>query len=822
METPLPAPHIRNLLERSGTCLALVAAESGAAEWPCPVLRLDEATPAAQSDPELPTVAPNDLAYVIYTSGSTGAPKGVAMAHGAVANTLHDIGEKFALTPADRVLGVSSLGFDLSVWDVFGVLGAGGALVLPAPESVRDPAYLAALAAREGVTVWNSTPSFLKLLLEAPGAALPESLRLIMLSGDWIPIALARRLRMALPAVRLVSLGGATEAAIWSIWYPIDRIDAAWRSIPYGRPLANQRVHVLDEAWRTCAAGEAGQLHIGGSGLAEGYWRDPERTEASFCRHPETGERLYRTGDFGRRLPDGSIEFLGRRDDQVKIGGHRVELAEVEHGMLAVPGVAEAVALATEDAGSNLRLVAAYRTDTDVTETALRSALAARMPHYLVPAILLKLPHLPLTPNGKVDRRAIAGHAAGRLGGPPASPSPAGPVAAADPATAVATVLQAPGVLQDATARAAFTAARHGARRDLAPLPALPLRATPLPDDAIRRHSTRQFLPVPVTAVQLEALLAPLRAASQTGRRRYASAGSTYAVQTYLIVAGEGGEVANGLYYYDPAAHRLHHCGDCPVSPASLHIPANRRMAGSASVTVLLVGDLAAIRPLYGDLAADLMRIEAGAMAQLLADEAAGLDFGLCAIGWLDLAPLAGALRLTADHKLLHALVGGEPASAAPAMKPAEPAPPEAAPSPASDLVALVRGAWEEVLACADFADTSSFFEVGGNSFLAVALQVRLAALVSPAPSVTDLFRYPTVQALATHLAAQAAPAAPPDIPVPRPADAGDAGPAAPDPRDATPAGWRPGSFHRRRSAVIHGGLANHRCGLPIRPTPSR
>jgi hypothetical protein len=205
-------------------------------------------------------------------------------------------------------------------------------------------------------------------------------------------------------------------------------------------------------------------------------------------------------------------------------------------------------------------------------------------------------------------------------------------------------------------------------------------------------------------------------------------------------------------------------------------------MAGSASVTVLLVGDLAAIRPLYGDLAADLVRIEAGAMAQLLADAAAGLDFGLCAIGWLDLAPLAGALRLTADHMLLHALVGGEPASTAPAMKLAEPAPAEPAPSPEADLVALVRGAWEEVLACADFADTSSFFEVGGNSFLAVALQVRLAALVSPAPSVTDLFRYPTVQALAAHLAAQAAPAAPPDIPVPRPADVDDAGVAAPDP----------------------------------------
>jgi amino acid adenylation domain-containing protein len=761
MELPLPAQRIRDLLERAGACLAIVAEPIDTAGWPCPPLHFDLGQTAGPTVAAPATVAPGDLAYVIFTSGSTGSPKGVAMSHGAVANTLHDIGARFELTPSDRVLGLSSLGFDLSVWDVFGVLGAGGALILPAPDSVRDPAYLAALAARERVTLWNSTPLFLKLVFEATGAALPETLRLVMLSGDWIPLALARQVRAELPAARLISLGGATEAAIWSIWHPVDQIDDAWRSIPYGRPLANQRFHVLDDEWRPCPAGEVGQLHIGGSGLADGYWRDPERSAASFCRHPETGERLYRTGDYGRRLPDGTIEFLGRRDQQVKIGGHRVELAEVEQGLLSHPGVAEAVALAVEDAGSNLRLVAAYSADAEITATALRTALAARLPHYLVPTLMMHMPRMPLTQNGKVDRRAIGERAAGRLGGSP-SPNPCSvspqSIAAADPAAVLATVLQDPGILLAPDARDAFVAAGHGARRDLHAMPCMRLADIPVCEGAALRCSTRAFLPAPVTARQIAALLTPLRA-SATGKRRYGSAGSSYAVQTYLIVHRRDGDVAPGLWYFEPATQRIIHFGECPVSTDSLHIPANRRVAAAAAITILLVGDLAAIRPLYGDHAADMLRIEAGAMAQLLSDEAARLSFGLCAIGWLDLAPLAGSLRLTSDHVLLHALVGGQPAIAA-AMTVSEPAPASSVPPmPGLDSSALVRAAWERVLGHAEFSDTASFFEVGGNSFLAVALQARLAELLEQAPSVTELFRYPTVQALAGRIARRPLPA---------------------------------------------------------------
>ncbi len=150
---------------------------------------------------------------------------------------------------------------------------------------------------------------------------------------------------------RLVSLGGATEAAIWSIWHPVDRVEDGWRSVPYGRAMANQRIYVLDEAQRPCPIGEVGQLHIGGMGLAAGYWQDEAATAASFIRHPDTGERLYRTGDYGRVLADGGIEFLGRRDAQVKIGGYRIELAEVEAGLQAVPEILEAVAFPVTDFG---------------------------------------------------------------------------------------------------------------------------------------------------------------------------------------------------------------------------------------------------------------------------------------------------------------------------------------------------------------------------------------------------------------------------------------------------------------------------------------
>ncbi|WP_131787849.1 non-ribosomal peptide synthetase [Protofrankia symbiont of Coriaria ruscifolia] len=334
--------------------------------------------------------APDDLAYIIYTSGSTGAPKGVMISHRAALNTIIDINRRFQVTADDAVLGLASLGFDLSVYDVFGPLRVGARLVLPDGARRGDPSHWAGLISAHAVTVWNSVPAQMQMLVEflrsasggpaaaggasggAPsGGAAPDvtTLRLAMLSGDWIPVTLPDEARTSMPGLRLVSLGGATEGAIWSIVHPIDQVDTARPSIPYGTPLSNQSFAVFDGALRDRPDWVPGELHIGGAGVALGYHGDPERTAARFIRHPATGDRLYRTGDLGRYLPDGTIEFLGREDDQVKIRGFRIELAEVEAAVLTHPAVAAGAVLVDDEHPLGRRLAAfvepARRTEDD-------------------------------------------------------------------------------------------------------------------------------------------------------------------------------------------------------------------------------------------------------------------------------------------------------------------------------------------------------------------------------------------------------------------------------------------------------------------------
>ncbi|HEX6861754.1 MAG TPA: non-ribosomal peptide synthetase, partial [Thermoanaerobaculia bacterium] len=305
-----------------------------------------------------------------------------------------------------------SLSFDLSVWDLFGILGAGGRVVMPDPGASRDPAHWHERIEREGVTVWSSAPALMELYadyLESHGSAMPASLRLVMLSGDWIPVSLPERLRR-LSRAELISLGGATEASIWSVVFPVGEVDPAWRSIPYGRPMANQTLHVLDSRLDPAPDWVPGQLWLGGTGLALGYWKDEARTRASFVIHPKTGERLYRTGDLGRWLPDGNVELLGREDLQLKIQGYRVEPGEIEAALVRHPAVREAVVTAVGEARGHKRLAAyvVLRHPPDAAEPSeLRAWLEARLPDYMVPHLYVPVAALPLTANGKVDRRAL-------------------------------------------------------------------------------------------------------------------------------------------------------------------------------------------------------------------------------------------------------------------------------------------------------------------------------------------------------------------------------------------------------------------------------
>ncbi|TDT42709.1 dihydroaeruginoic acid synthetase [Streptomyces sp. BK208] len=341
-----PAERRARILELSGARIVLDGTGSPAPDGsPARVLPLAEAVRALPLASPV-DVGPDDPAYVIFTSGSTGAPKGVEISHRAAVNTVEDVRERFGIGPADRVLAVSALDFDLSVWDIFGMLGAGGALVLVAEEDRRDAHRWLALCARHGVTVWNSVPALLDMLLTAADRGpLPGSLRLALLSGDWIGLDLPGRLaRAGGGRCRLVGLGGATEAAVWSNYHEVGEIPPHWRSIPYGTPLGNQKFRVVDARGRDCPDWVPGELWIGGTGVARGYRGDPGLTAERFP--VLAGERWYRTGDLGRYWPDGVLEFLGRLDHQVKINGFRVEPGEVEAALRGHPAVAHAVAAA--------------------------------------------------------------------------------------------------------------------------------------------------------------------------------------------------------------------------------------------------------------------------------------------------------------------------------------------------------------------------------------------------------------------------------------------------------------------------------------------
>ncbi|MFE3761197.1 amino acid adenylation domain-containing protein [Streptomyces sp. NPDC059104] len=313
-----------------------------------PVLSLAEAFRAEPLDAPV-EVSVEETAYVIFTSGSTGTPKGVEVAHRAAVNTVEHIDERYRVGPEDRVLAVSALDFDLSVWDVFGPLAEGGALVLVEEADRRDAHRWLALCERHAVTVWNSVPALMDMLLTAAdGAALPGTLRLALLSGDWIGLDLPGRLDRATDGrCRLVALGGATEAAIWSNAHEVGGVPAHWRSIPYGRPLANQRFRVVDPHGRDCPDWVPGELWIGGTGVAQGYRGDPELTRERFPRASDG--RWYRTGDQGRYWPDGTLEFLGRIDHQVKINGFRVELGEIESVLQAHPALSHVLAAVVGD-----------------------------------------------------------------------------------------------------------------------------------------------------------------------------------------------------------------------------------------------------------------------------------------------------------------------------------------------------------------------------------------------------------------------------------------------------------------------------------------
>jgi len=384
---------------------------------PLPLLSLDEQWDRINEQPRTRpaiVVPPDALAYVIYTSGSSGQPKGVMVNHRGRVNNIEDYCRRFSMHSGDRILCVSSLSFDISVCNLFCMLNVGGCLIFPDPAREKDPQHWLELMAREHVSLWHSAPSLMDALLSAASETpyARDVLRVAVLDGDWIPLDQPQRTCAAFPKVEFVSAGGATELSIDSMMYVVAEVDPKWRSIPYGRPMANQIALILDSNLELVPAGVPGELYLGGTGVGAGYHYRPTLTAERFIPHPwpnHSGERLYRTGDLARYGTDGLIELLGRVDFQVKIRGVRIELGEVEAALVRLPSIAQCVVTARKDQLAQLRLVA-YVVAPDgavVDGKALRDTLSEMLPAHMIPAVIVQLPSLPLTPNGKLDRTAL-------------------------------------------------------------------------------------------------------------------------------------------------------------------------------------------------------------------------------------------------------------------------------------------------------------------------------------------------------------------------------------------------------------------------------
>ncbi|GGF69385.1 hypothetical protein GCM10010912_13110 [Paenibacillus albidus] len=600
VDASLPKARIAELLRLGQVANAVVEPHLDHTDWPqlVPIVLTEQCTPDGTYGAEDPEAA-DRLAYIMFTSGSTGVPKGVMVNHRAVLNTTEDILHTYHVGPHDVMFGLSALNFDLSVFDIFGMLSAGGTLVLPDKDHLRDPAHWLELMNRTGVTLWNTVPALLSMLTELVKdmkSPVCGSLRLALLSGDWIPLGLPQAASRLNPGLEVVSLGGATEAAIWSIAYPVRQVLPGWTSIPYGRSLAGQRVYVLNERMEECPVGVSGELYIGGEGLAMGYWQDEPRTLERFIRHPLNGQRLYRTGDLGRYAADGNIEFLGREDLQIKVRGHRIELGEIEAALKSHPYIKEAAVLAQGE-GERKRL-SAYVTVDREQAYGVSGMAGQELITGAVDRMLFKL-------NEPALRKNLSGQSYS---------------------------------LDDA-AEGAVPFLRRRSYRSFVKEP-ISRRQFGAFTSALSQR-TFDGLPFP--------------------KFQYGSAGGLYPVQVYFhLKPGAVEDLPAGLYYYNRKEHQLVLLEEDPRIDAAVHAPGNRAVYEASAFQIFLIGSMDAIAPMYGQkdgLGYSMM--EAGIISQLLEDKGPEHGIGLIQMGTLGFDHIRPMFRLHANDVYLHCLLGG-------------------------------------------------------------------------------------------------------------------------------------------------------------------
>jgi amino acid adenylation domain-containing protein len=512
----------------------------------------------------------NGVAYVIFTSGSTGTPKGVTISHYSAMNTINDINSRFDITSRDSVFAISNLSFDLSAYDIFGLLAVGGRVVFPSSEFIKEPENWLEHIIENNISIWNTVPMLMHMLVEhidtledSQKKEVENTLRLILLSGDWISPELPERIKKYFPYSKVISLGGATEGSIWSILYPIHEIPDSWKSIPYGKAMYNQKMYVLNDFLEFTPIGVTGEVHIGGVGVALNYWNDIERTNESFIEHNRLG-RLYKTGDLGVLREDGNIEFIGRKDTQVKVGGHRIELGEIEKTIENYPLVKNAAVDVVGDK-FGMRHIAAYV-----------------VPKNQMDKLNFKLSRPGIRKNGFRDGEIVL---------PEIS-------------------------LSEEVEKLYF------ARKSYRSFTKEKLDINELSKNILESEAHLNIISNPQVCnydIDKLGILCSLfhgyiSEELVLPKYRYPSAGSFYPIRIYLKIYKEFSGLAKGIYYYQPDYHKL------------LKISEMEVLEDAKVFDILFSSYLPALEPAYGEWSVPFSYLEAGYMLKLLHNEAENLN----------------------------------------------------------------------------------------------------------------------------------------------------------------------------------------------------
>lgn len=348
----------------------------------------------------------DDVFAIIHTSGSTGNPKAVLVQQKGIVNCIKFTNTKFEINENDSVLSLTNFAHDMSMFDMFGMLVAGGKVVLPDSKSLKDPLHWISLIKKYNITIWNSVPAMLQMLIEVMDQINEKqipSYRMIISGGDYFGIKLAKNLMEKAPGAKLISVGGPTETTLWNIYHEITIEDINKGVIPYGRPIDNTKYYVLDENLNKLPIGVTGKLYASGAGVTKGYYKDKQSTDKKYIMY-RNNEIIYDTGDMGRYLKNGEIEFMGREDFQVKINGKRIELGEIESILNEYPGIKLSIAKISKD---NKTIYAYYKSDSEYDSDILKEYILNYLPSYMLPKYILRVDEFPLSRTNKIDRTQL-------------------------------------------------------------------------------------------------------------------------------------------------------------------------------------------------------------------------------------------------------------------------------------------------------------------------------------------------------------------------------------------------------------------------------